>query len=162
MPMRQSYQVVDRLSSDSGRTRTYDRLLRRQLLYPTELLSLEYPVIIRCVGCGVKFLRYLSNTYNSPWNRTSQILLIIQSIVKHKKRGSWDPPKTLCKTTLSRVDLFPHLLDQSTLQTPCRWQRHRPVVQCRGGYWPLRHACLQCVPGTIHGCGRQSLQSSFP
>ena len=24
---------------DSGRTRTYDRLLRRQLLYPTELLS---------------------------------------------------------------------------------------------------------------------------
>ena len=28
-----------RNSNDSGRTRTYDRLLRRQLLYPTELLS---------------------------------------------------------------------------------------------------------------------------
>ena len=28
-----------RKDNDSGRTRTYDRLLRRQLLYPTELLS---------------------------------------------------------------------------------------------------------------------------
>jgi hypothetical protein len=31
---------------DSGRTRTYDRLLRRQLLYPTELLNRVYPHII--------------------------------------------------------------------------------------------------------------------
>ena len=40
--------------SDSSRIRTYDRLLRRQLLYPAELLSLEYPHIIRHVGNHVK------------------------------------------------------------------------------------------------------------
>ena len=133
MPMRQSYQMVDRLSSDSGRTRTYDRLLRRQLLYPTELLSLEYLVIIRCVDCSVKFLRYLSNTYSSPWNRTSQILLIIQGIVKHKKRGVLRP---LCMPLSRLLRLVVQCLPlwvQSTLQTPGRWRMRRPVVRCHGG-----------------------------
>ena len=85
--MRQSYQVVDRLSTGKEGLEPPTNALEVRGSNPTELLALEYLLIIRCLRLSVKALRYLSNTYSSPWNRTSQILLMIQSIVKHKKRG---------------------------------------------------------------------------
>ena len=97
------------------------------------LRTLEYPVIIQVSDKCVKSLRYLSNTYSSPWNRTSQILLIIQSIVKHKKRGVLRPLYMPLSRLLRLVVQCLPLWVQSTLQTPGRWRMRRPVVRCHGG-----------------------------
>ena len=54
---------------DSSRTRTYDRLLRRQLLYPTELLSHELIILSWRYYVNLRLLLLLQ------WEPLLQVLL---------------------------------------------------------------------------------------
>ena len=68
-----------RVQCDRDRIRTYDRLLRRQMLYPAELRDqLEYAKVINYIFFAIDFTSYVKNSNYQISNKLIIHELIIQ------------------------------------------------------------------------------------